>query len=144
MSKRSLEPGRHTASIVGTTPRRWCALRPRLVDLELRMARKVILDVDPGIDDALAVALALFDPGLEVVAVTATGGNVAAQQATINVQTIVELLDPARLPRLGAAPLDMRRLGRRPADSRRRRLGQRRLSGRRVAQHAPGGKSALR
>src|SRR5580698_7151621 len=71
------------------------------------MARKVILDVDPGIDDALAVVLALFDPGLEVVAVTATGGNVGAQQATINVQTIVELLDPARLPRLGAAPMDM-------------------------------------
>lgn len=71
------------------------------------MARKVILDVDPGIDDALAVALALFDPGLEVVAVTATGGNVPAQQATTNVQTIVELLDPARLPRLGAAPLDI-------------------------------------
>jgi inosine-uridine nucleoside N-ribohydrolase len=71
------------------------------------MVRKVILDVDPGIDDALAVALALFDPSLEVLAITATGGNVPAQQATINVQTIVELLDPARLPRLGAAPLDM-------------------------------------
>jgi inosine-uridine nucleoside N-ribohydrolase len=70
------------------------------------MARKVILDVDPGIDDALAVALALFDPELEVVAVTATGGNVSPQQATVNVQTIVEQLDPPRLPRLGAAPLD--------------------------------------
>ncbi len=70
------------------------------------MARKVILDVDPGIDDALAVALALFDPGLDVLAVTATGGNVAAPQATRNVQTIVEQLDPPRLPRLGAAPVD--------------------------------------
>lgn len=70
------------------------------------MARKVILDVDPGIDDALAVALALFDPRLDVLAVTATGGNVSAQQATINVQTIIEQLDPPRLPRLGAAPLD--------------------------------------
>jgi inosine-uridine nucleoside N-ribohydrolase len=70
------------------------------------MARKVILDVDPGIDDALAVALALFDPELEVVAVTATGGNVSPQQATINVQTILEQLDPPRLPRLGAASLD--------------------------------------
>ena len=69
-------------------------------NLESCMARKVILDVDPGIDDALGRSLALFDPGLEVVAVTATGGNVPAQQATINVQTIVELLDPARLPRL--------------------------------------------
>jgi inosine-uridine nucleoside N-ribohydrolase len=70
------------------------------------VARKVILDVDPGIDDALAVALALFDPRLDVLAVTATGGNVSAQQATINVQTIIEQLDPPRLPRLGAAPLD--------------------------------------
>jgi inosine-uridine nucleoside N-ribohydrolase len=70
------------------------------------VARKVILDVDPGIDDALAVALALFDPRLDVLAVTATGGNVSAQQATTNVQTIIEQLDPPRLPRLGAAPLD--------------------------------------
>lgn len=70
------------------------------------MARKVILDVDPGIDDALAVALALFDPELDVVAITATGGNVAPQQATLNVQAIIEQLDPPRLPRLGAAPLD--------------------------------------
>jgi inosine-uridine nucleoside N-ribohydrolase len=70
------------------------------------VARKVILDVDPGIDDALAVALALFDPRLDVLAVTACGGNASAQQATINVQTIIEQLDPPRLPRLGAAPLD--------------------------------------
>ncbi len=71
------------------------------------MPRKVILDVDPGIDDAVAVALALFDPRLDVLAVTATGGNVAPQQATVNIQTIVEQLDPPRLPRLGAAPLDI-------------------------------------
>ncbi|MFM9196729.1 MAG: nucleoside hydrolase, partial [Planctomycetia bacterium] len=38
------------------------------------MPRKVILDVDPGIDDAVAVAMALFDPRLEVLAVTAAGG----------------------------------------------------------------------
>lgn len=67
------------------------------------MARKVILDVDPGIDDAVAIALALFDPRLEVVAVTAVAGNVPAEQATRNVQAIVELLDPPRLPRIGAA-----------------------------------------
>ena len=28
------------------------------------MAKKVIIDVDPGIDDALALAIALFDPCL--------------------------------------------------------------------------------
>jgi inosine-uridine nucleoside N-ribohydrolase len=67
------------------------------------MARKVILDVDPGIDDAVAIALALFDPRLEVVAITAVAGNVPAEQATRNVQAIIEHIDPPRLPRIGAA-----------------------------------------
>ena len=67
------------------------------------MARKVILDVDPGIADAMAICLALGDPRLEVVAVTATGGNVPPDQATRNVLAIVEQLDPNRLPRIGAA-----------------------------------------
>lgn len=70
------------------------------------MARKVILDSDPGIDDAVAISLALADPRLEVLAVTAVGGNAAAEQTTRNVQTIVEQLDPPRWPRLGAAMSD--------------------------------------
>jgi inosine-uridine nucleoside N-ribohydrolase len=67
------------------------------------MARKVILDVDPGIDDAVALCLALFNPRLEVVAVTAVGGNVGAEQATKNVQALLDQLDPPRLPRVGMA-----------------------------------------
>jgi purine nucleosidase len=67
------------------------------------MARKVILDVDPGVDDAVAMCLALAAPELDVLAVTAVGGNVRAEQATRNVQAIVEQLDPPRWPRLGAA-----------------------------------------
>ena len=67
------------------------------------MLRKVIIDCDPGIDDLVALTLALFDPRLEVVAVTAVAGNVPAEQATTNVQAIVERLDPPRHPRLGAA-----------------------------------------
>ena len=50
------------------------------------MAKKVILDVDPHVDAAVALALALFDPELEVVAVTATAGCVAASQAPKNIQ----------------------------------------------------------
>lgn len=67
------------------------------------MARKVILDVDPGVDDAVAMCLALAAPELDVLAVTAVGGNVLADQATRNVQAIIEQLDPPRWPRLGAA-----------------------------------------
>lgn len=65
--------------------------------------RKVVIDVDPGIDGAVALSLALFDPRLEVVAVTAVAGNVSAEQATRNVQAIIEHLDPPRWPRIGAA-----------------------------------------
>jgi len=68
-----------------------------------RMPRKVILDVDPGIDDAMAMCLALFNPGLEVLAVTAVGGNVPPSLATRNVQAIIEQLDPPRWPRVGGA-----------------------------------------
>ncbi len=68
------------------------------------MARKVIVVTDPGLDGAFAVAAALQDPELDVLALAATAGNVSADQATRNVQTIVEQVDPARWPRLGAAP----------------------------------------
>ncbi len=67
------------------------------------MARKVIIDCDPGIDDALALSMALFDRRLEVVAVTSVAGTVAADQASANVQLIIDQLDPPRLPRVGTA-----------------------------------------
>ncbi len=67
------------------------------------MPHKVILDMDPGVDDAVALCFALAEPKLEVVAVTATGGNIRAEQATRNVQAIIERIDPPRWPRLGAA-----------------------------------------
>ncbi len=67
------------------------------------MARKVILDMDPGVDDAIALCLALADPALDVLAVTATGGTVAPDLATRNVQALVEQIDPSPRPRLGAA-----------------------------------------
>jgi inosine-uridine nucleoside N-ribohydrolase len=67
------------------------------------MAKKILLDVDPGIDDAVALCLALFDSDLDVVAVTAVAGNVTAEQSTRNVQTVIEQLDPPRWPRIGVA-----------------------------------------
>jgi inosine-uridine nucleoside N-ribohydrolase len=67
------------------------------------MMRKLILVTDPGIDGAFATALALYDPDLDVVGLAATAGNVSAEQATQNVQILVEQFDPPRWPRLGAA-----------------------------------------
>ena len=67
------------------------------------MTRKVIIDCDPGIDDAVVLCMALFDPRVEVVAVTPVEGVVSAQQTSTNVQAIIDQLDPPRLPRVGTA-----------------------------------------
>lgn len=67
------------------------------------MARKIIIDCDPGIDDAVALCMALFDPRLDVLAITATSGTIDADQSTNNVAAIVNQLDPPRYPRMGKA-----------------------------------------
>ena len=51
------------------------------------MARRIILDCDPGIDDSVALSMALFHRSLDIVAITAVEGNVPAEMATKNVQT---------------------------------------------------------
>ncbi len=48
------------------------------------MPRKIIIDCDLGIDDAAVLAAALFDPRLEVLAVTACSGVVEADRSTQN------------------------------------------------------------
>ena len=65
------------------------------------MPKKIILDVDPGIVDAMVLCLAAFDPTVEVVALTSVGGNVPAEVSAKNLRALVEFLDPPRLPRLG-------------------------------------------
>lgn len=71
------------------------------------MTRKIIIDCDPGIDDAVAVCMALFDPRVDVLAITPVAGTIDADQATNNVTAIVALLDPPRYPRIGkASPAD--------------------------------------
>jgi len=68
------------------------------------MSQKVILIADPGIDTAFAIALAVLDERLDVLALAATAGNVPAFQATVNIHTLIGQIDPPRWPRLGAAP----------------------------------------
>lgn len=67
------------------------------------MASKVLIVADPGIDTAFAITLGLLDPDLDVLGLAATAGNVSADQATQNVQILVEQVDPPRWPRLGGA-----------------------------------------
>ena len=46
--------------------------------------RKVIFDTDPGVDDAIALYFALAHPGIDVVGITTTFGNVSVEQAATN------------------------------------------------------------
>lgn len=53
--------------------------------------RRIILDVDPGIDDALALLLALQSPELKVEAITVVSGNVIVEKGVENALKLVEL-----------------------------------------------------
>jgi len=55
------------------------------------MTRKIIIDTDPGQDDAFAILLALASPELEVLGVTAVAGNVPLQFTEKNSRIICEL-----------------------------------------------------
>ena len=46
--------------------------------------RKVIIDCDPGIDDSLAILLAINSPELEVLGLTIASGNVPAKLGAKN------------------------------------------------------------
>jgi inosine-uridine nucleoside N-ribohydrolase len=67
------------------------------------MPRKLIIDADPGIGDALAIALAALDPNIDLIGVTASSGCVSGMVATQNIFTVMESVDPDKHPRLGAS-----------------------------------------
>ena len=55
---------------------------------------RVIIDTDPGVDDALAILLALSSPELDVVGITTVCGNVPVGQATKNLFRVLNLVQP--------------------------------------------------
>lgn len=55
------------------------------------MARKIIIDTDPGQDDAVAILLTLASPELELLGITCVAGNVPLSYTTKNARIICEL-----------------------------------------------------
>ncbi|MEQ9181824.1 MAG: nucleoside hydrolase, partial [Nitratireductor sp.] len=53
--------------------------------------RKIIIDTDPGQDDAIAILLALASPELDVLGITAVAGNVPLALTEKNARKICEL-----------------------------------------------------
>lgn len=60
--------------------------------------KRVILDTDPGIDDALAILLALASPEVQLEAVTVTSGNSPLAQCVTNALSILELAGASHIP----------------------------------------------
>jgi purine nucleosidase len=58
----------------------------------------LILDVDTGVDDALAILYACASPEVELLAVTCVAGNVPARQVSINTRSILELVGRSDVP----------------------------------------------
>jgi inosine-uridine nucleoside N-ribohydrolase len=65
--------------------------------------KKVIIDTDPGTDDALAILLALNSPELDVRALTVVPGNVTAQQGLENALKLASLTNRCDIPVAGGA-----------------------------------------
>ena len=62
------------------------------------MTRKIIIDTDPGQDDAVAILLALASPELEVLGITAVAGNVPLALTARNARIVCELAGRGDVP----------------------------------------------
>lgn len=62
--------------------------------------RRILIDTDPGVDDALAILFAMRSPELHIEAMTTVCGNVPVTQATQNLLTILGALDQDEFPRI--------------------------------------------
>ncbi|OIW17362.1 hypothetical protein TanjilG_22474 [Lupinus angustifolius] len=60
--------------------------------------KKIIIDTDPGIDDAMAIFLALRSPEIEVIALTTIYGNVYTTLATRNALHLLEVAGRTDIP----------------------------------------------
>lgn len=61
-------------------------------------ARKIIIDTDPGQDDAVAILLALASPELEILAITTVAGNVPLALTARNARVVCELAGRRDVP----------------------------------------------
>jgi purine nucleosidase len=67
-------------------------------------AGKIILDCDPGIDDALAIAFACGHPGLELLGLTTVAGNVDLAKTTANALSVLDFVGRPDVPVVAGCP----------------------------------------
>jgi len=62
------------------------------------MATPMIIDTDPGVDDAMAIAFAVAHPGIDLVGITTVFGNVSVVQATENALVLLSRFGAGDVP----------------------------------------------
>lgn len=62
------------------------------------MSHHILLDVDTGRDDALAIMFAVRHPGIKIHAITCVAGNTSTENAAANTLSILDLVDAPGIP----------------------------------------------
>lgn len=75
------------------------------------MSRAVVIDTDPGIDDAVAILLALKSPEFDIRGVTTVAGNIGIATTTRNAGRILALAGRPDIPVIAGAPSPLSRKG---------------------------------
>ncbi len=73
------------------------------------MTEKIILDCDPGIDDALAIAFAVGSPDIDLRGITTVAGNVGLDLTTSNAQRVSEFVGAPGVPVTPGSPAPLLR-----------------------------------
>jgi purine nucleosidase len=77
------------------------------------MSTTIILDCDPGIDDALAIAFAVGHPGIDLAGITTVAGNVGLDKTTANALAVASFAGAAGVPVTAGCAAPLMREGRR-------------------------------
>jgi len=69
-----------------------------IFDINTMATKRIIIDTDPGIDDSLAILLALASPEVTLEALTVVSGNCVVEQGVINALSVLELAGARHIP----------------------------------------------
>ena len=71
--------------------------------------KRLIIDTDPGVDDSMAILLALRSPEVQVEALTVVFGNGGVEQTTANALRVLEIARRADIPVISGANMPLLR-----------------------------------
>ena len=63
-----------------------------------RKVQRIVMDVDTGVDDALAILLALHSPSLDIIGITTVSGNISSRQASLNTRFLLNRFGREDIP----------------------------------------------